>query len=194
MNNHLEQASLLQQSAKQLLSSKMLIEELSKFGPVNFTGSYALGLMVWPDIDMQVEIDASSHDRVKVFSELAYKFLQDSDFKSVKLINFTPGKKPGMPTGMYMGLTCKHNKQSWKIDIWALDPEHIKNNVNYMNQVKSKLTKDLKQFIIDWKHKLLREGRVPQLGSYMLYKAILFEGMKGEDEILKYLIENGVKL
>jgi hypothetical protein len=194
MSSHLEKASLLKESGKKLLDSKKIVEELSKFGHVKFTGSYALDLMVWPDIDMQVEIDANTHDRIRVFSDLAYKFLQDSDFKNVKLINFTPGKKPGMPTGMYMGLTCKHNGQSWKIDIWALDPEHIHNNVNYMNQVELKLTKNLKEFIIDWKHKLLRDGRIPQFGSYMLYKAVLFEGMKGDDEILKYLTENGVKL
>jgi hypothetical protein len=191
---NLKKSELLKKDTKKLLNSKQILQEVGKFGNVHLTGSYALDLMVWRDIDLLLEVDTNLKDRVRVFSDIAYKFLHDSDLKNIKLINFTPGKKVGMPTGMYMGLTCNYNQENWKIDIWALDSEPMNENIEFMNQVKSKLTKDLKKLIIDWKYKLLRDGRVPQLGSYMLYKAILFEGIRREEEIFRYLQENGVKI
>jgi len=143
-------------------------------------------------IDIQIEI-SDKHDRVKVFTDLSYRFLHDKDFEDIKLIHCTPGKKLNMPAGMYMGLHCKHDNTRWKIDIWALDDVHFKENRQYMQDVLSKLNNDRKKLILEWKHKMLTNGRVPQLGSYMLYRAILFEELTDNKKIADYLVKNGVK-
>jgi len=188
---HFQKAEQLKQQADNLLRDKCIINNLSQFANLNLTGSYTLDLMVWPDIDLQIEITDKNRDRVRVFTDLAYHFLHDRDFKKINLIHFTPGKKATMPTGMYMGMNCRHGDLDWKIDIWALDPEHQAANEKYMNQVQSALTEPTRIRILDWKHRLLKDGRVPQLGSYLLYKAILFEKLISDQEIENYLTEHG---
>jgi hypothetical protein len=194
MEEHVLFAQKLKEQARGVLKDIDLIAKLEPHGEVKLTGSFELDLMVWPDIDIQIEIPGKK-DKVKAFTDISYELLQNTNIKNVKLINFIPGRKPTMPVGMYMGLTYKKASfPQWKIDIWALSDSCRKESHDYMNLVKNELNSTNRELILDWKHKILNNGRIPQLGSYMLYRAILIEKLSDPQEIFSYLINNQVDL
>lgn len=190
-----QRSQQLAQKAKHLLQTKHIEEVLSAYGKVVYTGSYAADLMVWPDLDIQLVLPENVN-KLETILNICKVFLEDSDLKDIKLINFEKRKKAGMPVGMYMGMHIndKSDNLVWKIDIWALETEHYLRDVEFHRQIMSKLTPELKSLLIYWKYKLMGENdRVPHLGSYYLYKAVLFNNITSDEQIAKYLKESGVK-
>jgi hypothetical protein len=123
--------------------------------------------------------------------------LADAEVGNVKLINFNLTKKPSMPRGMYMGMTIKqeNNPTPWKVDVWALEDKDFSQNKNFMQNLKSALTPELRDFIIHWKYRLLADkDRISQGASYYLYQAILFEQLRNDNDILDFLNTHGVKI
>jgi len=186
----------LRSNANNFLEKKSFHCLLSKYGEVVYTGSYETDLMVWPDIDIQLIIPPE-HSKLDQIMRLSHDLLNDSDVQNIKLINFYLTKKPGMPDGIYLGAKIKDRDSniSWKIDIWALEPESLKENIKFTKNIKNKLTPELKELIIKWKYELMGDDdRVPQFGSYYLYKAILDENLRNKEEILAYLRYNNLVL
>ena len=134
----------------------------------------------------------SASDSLKVITDICYVLLQDCRFKNIKLINFTPGKKPSMPTGLYLGATVVVDNIDWKIDIWNLSANDQSQSQKMMQRFKSKLTPKQQEQILYWKHRLLIDGRVPQGASYLLYQALLINNLSSEEEILRFLKENNI--
>jgi len=66
-NGPLEIANNLKQEAHSLLHQRGVHSLLSKYGDLIYAGSYALDLMAWPDIDMNLIIanEKEARDIVK---------------------------------------------------------------------------------------------------------------------------------
>lgn len=194
MNTYQEKASKLKASASSFYESH-LKAMLQPYGEVELLGSYALDLMVWPDLDMQLNLNPGV-DRLDVISEVSRHLMQDPDVRHVKLIHFTPRKDSPYGLGMYLGIqyyAVDGNK--WHIDLWMKSFEDNAKTKAFTQDILDRLTPENREFILKWKHKLVNdEGRVPKMGSYCLYNAILIHELRLDSEIIDYLVTQGVKL
>lgn len=191
----LQCAQLLHDATTSLIQQKNFADFFAPYGELFYTGSYAANLMVWKDLDMQIALKDSSTSPIEQFTQMSNHFLADPDVQSVKLRNFRPETSAGMPSGMYMGINYKilDTKEKWKVDLWSLQPEDFQKNVDFMKKVEEKMTEEKRQKILQWKFRMMgAHDRVPQLGSYYLYQAILFAGLSRDSEIHEYLSSHGV--
>lgn len=196
MDDYLNKSQKIKKAADVFLHDKQISKILSAYGEVIFTGSYATDLMTWNDIDIQLIIPKST-DPIDAFSILARHFLADTDVAKVKIMNCTPGKKPSMPIGVYMGIDYKifGTETKWKMDIWALDEEYLEADRKLKAMIILKITPDLKELILKLKFSLTAAfGRVPQLGSYYIYQAVFQYNLSEETKIIEFLKDHGVSL
>lgn len=111
-------AQSLRNNAKKILESKNIECKIRQNGDLFYAGSYALDLMTWNDIDMQVVFK----DNINPMDALGCVFTQigkDPDFIEAQIIHFRGNYKPKMPRGIYLGIKmdCPDLGGLWKLDI-----------------------------------------------------------------------------
>jgi hypothetical protein len=192
--DYLTLAKTIRANATQLLDAKQIDVTIKKMGQLFYTGSYALDLMTWNDIDMQVVLK-DGVDAVQALGTFFTFISQDRDFIEAQMINFTGNYKPKMPRGVYIGVKLNSPQfgGEWKLDLWALTKEDFKKNQKLLDLLQSKLTQARQKEILAYKHEMMvKNGRVPQMGSHMLYQALLIEEIEGRDALFDYLIKQGI--
>lgn len=191
---NLKASEAIQLQARSFIQKKNFESFLQNYGTVFYTGSYALNLMTWRDIDLQIKIDNSSKP-IETIKLLLHSFLADQDTINAKYINFTNYKKSYMPEGYYLGLKMwdKYINENWKIDIWILAEHDFQKNRDFIDLIKQNLTDDKKRQILDIKFKLKGDNdNPPSLSSYYVYQAILIEKIEKEKDIMSFLRMKGV--
>tara|TARA_A100001015_G_scaffold241313_1_gene275362 strand:+ start:4361 stop:4957 length:597 start_codon:yes stop_codon:yes gene_type:complete len=189
-----DQAHTIKKNAEEVIESLKINEILKQYGTLFFTGSYALDLMTWNDIDMQLVIKEGVNTK-KAFNEIFSHFFQNKAFIKSKVIHFHGDFKPVMPRGLYLGLEFSLQELGgmWKLDLWVLEQEDFDKNRTFIKDIESILTPKIRGLILEMKHEMMSgNSRVPQLGSYELYKALL-KGYRSKDEINKYLKSKNVR-
>lgn len=118
MSNLIEISKEWQRKADRLLKEKELVETLSKFGKVNFSGAYLYGLMMHGDIDISVsrERGFSIGEVFEIFKSLYFAGKFRSYFIGGEWDDPRKGKE--FPKGNYVGLKEKVDGERWKFDIW----------------------------------------------------------------------------
>lgn len=117
----LDQQAKLQHQAHLVLDELDLISTLSKWGHTQIVGSTTLGLMAWPDIDIETYVNDYN---LETMTEIAMHLLSNQNIIDVTLRDYRHDTNPHKPKGLYIG--GKYNLQGtrWKMDIWLLKPEH----------------------------------------------------------------------
>lgn len=117
--------------ADRLLSERDLVETLSKFGEVHFTGAYSYNLMMHGDVDISVVRgqEFSVDEVFEIFRELYFQGKFRSYFIGGDWDD--PRKGNEFPKGYYIGLKEKLGGERWKFDIWFVsEKEFAKRNDN----------------------------------------------------------------
>lgn len=194
--NYHEIANSIRSNAERILESKNIDSTIRKMGDLFYTGSYALDLMTWNDIDMQVVLK----EDVNPIEELGNVFnllVKDADFIEAQMIHFHGNFKPKMPRGVYLGIKidCPNMGGLWKLDIWSLAKPDFEKNRLLIKTLKSKLDSQNRDLILELKHEMMAGSeRIPQMGSHFLYEAILLEGIREKEAIYKYLANKGIEI
>ncbi|MCX6377719.1 MAG: hypothetical protein NTU88_17100 [Armatimonadetes bacterium] len=181
-------AQLLNESGRFKLDADRLLEELglpcilSSFGQVEFTGSYALDLMMNGDIDILVH---GQFERADV--QRALNAIMDSTrLRGYDFQDFVTYSHPELPTGYYLGLKARVEgyPRLWKIDIWFLDRNRAEAQ-EYMRLLRENLTPETKLAIL--KLKKYRNERLPGILSTIIYDAVLRHGIMTIKDFKAYL-------
>lgn len=193
MQAQLAQSMVIRKNADKFLAEKNIQEKLSSLGEVIFVGSYATDLMTWNDIDIQLVLPKNLNP-LRTLTRLANDFLEDQDVQKIHMINFSPGKKEGMPIGVYLGVDYKiANKEKWKVDIWSLSEADLDRSKKFNEHMLNKLTPEIRELILKLKFYLIqKKDRVPKLASYYIYNAVFNEQIYEEQAILKYLQDKNI--
>ncbi len=189
-----ETAFSIRNNATKLLKAKKIESMIEVSGDLYYTGSYALDLMTWNDIDMQIVLK-DGFNATEVLCNLCNHIAKDEGFIEAQIINFQGDYKPKMPRGIYLGLklNCKDLGGMWKLDIWCLSKPDFDKNRALMESLKSKLNLNNRDLILEVKHELMSEtGRVPQMGSHFLYQAVLLEEKTDKESIYNFLEERKI--
>lgn len=185
-------AEQIRSNGKELLEKKGIVSLAKEYGKIVYTGSYALDLMVWNDIDIQI-LAHENIDQRKAFTTIMYQVLQDPECNKCCIINSNGTLFKELPRGLYLGLEFVSPDLGgyWKVDLWFLEPKEYEKNVLFMERLKAILTPSLRSLILEIKTQLRGEGnRVPPLASYELY-CIILDGARSKEEILEQLRDRG---
>lgn len=191
-----EIAQSIRMNAKQVLESKKIDSTIRKMGELYYTGSYALDLMTWNDIDMQLVI-REGLDPIESLGTIFSLLSKDPDFIEAQMIHFRGNYKPKKPRGVYLGIKmdCPDLGGLWKFDIWSLDKLDFEKNRSLIETLRSKLNPQKRNLILELKHELMAGSeRVPEMGSHFLYQAILLDDLKERPAIYNYFATKGVNI
>ena len=187
--NPIERALALRQEADVVMQEIGLLDLLSQYGEVTFSGSYFLDVMAYPDIDLylsKVSID-------RLFDIGAQLAKCDMVFR----VEFEKSDEPRLPGGLYLKPRIAYGDWSrpWKIDIWSLDDQVIERLMQPMWHFQSKMTAQLREQIIRYKFSVMTKlNRPPMYSGYFIYKAFIDEGMTEFHQVTAYLIANGIRM
>ncbi len=148
--------------ADEILYELGLNDSLKKFGNPYVSGSYLLKLMTWRDLDIYLESEAMDNE---TFFELGKEISIKLHPSKMSFRNELIGNTPHLPKGLYWGVHTNFFDQKWKIDIWAINSEEVKQKQSGVEKLKSKIDKYNRQSILELKN---------QLHSHPLYRKIVF--------------------
>ena len=188
--NSLERAVLLKQEAGQVLAHLRLVDLLHTFAPrVQFTGSYFLDVLAYPDID----VEASPASIEQVFAVAA----RLARTPQVTQVVYEPSGDPRLPGGLYLKprIAWGNWGRPWKIDIWFIDEAIIDRQRIEMRHFQQAMTPELRRLILDYKNAMLTpEGRTPMNSGYWIYQAFMDEGLRDFEQVTQYLSASGIKV
>jgi len=190
-----EHADSLRREADALLEWSGLDGVLRGHGQVHLTGSYALELMAWRDLDIHMVLFEIWDPLDAIFS-LGHQIAKLPGVIRMSFGNHLRKPRPKLPVGLYWGVRMLHpdNGEEWKLDIWAVDEAQIRQNKAVMERIRAALDEQSRRLILDMKRAILtKEGRTPVLSGIPLYEAVLFEGLRDEAAIREYLRAQGVE-
>ncbi|MBL7223647.1 MAG: hypothetical protein ISS72_07330 [Candidatus Brocadiae bacterium] len=187
-------ADALHAEASRLLRERGIGDLLRSYGHLIYTGSYALNVMAWPDIDLHLvmEPDSLSLDR---FFELGRELARLDGVDRLNFRNTCRAPVNGLPGGLYWGMRLDAGAPSttWKVDLWATEADDLEANLALMSRFQEAMDGPSRRLIVQTKRALLTPaGRTPVLSGIHIYEAILFRGLRSLDDIRSYLREQGV--
>ena len=187
----ISRATELRQQADSVLAKSGICEVLSEMGSVEFVGSYALDLLVRPDIDIIVTSDLPE----RAAAVKATKHILDQGyFQSVVFIDHSTFRKrldAGMDAkGFYWHLDVPEFDfdQQWKVDVWYLEAQQ-----NWFHD-RTNSFRDLlaanpaaRERILELKAHFLRgNGYAHGLKGGIICEAVLEHGLRTPEEIVSF--------
>ena len=162
------------QVADQILSHLGLMERWARVGEPSLVGAAAYGLLVAPDIDLEIYCDNPSVDPgFAIVSELARQ-------PAVWKVRFS-NELDARDRGLYWQLRYRaHDAEIWKIDMWLLGHDHPgPRSADLVDPMKRALTDEKRHAILGIKEAVLGE---PDVHSIEIYEAVLDGGVRAAAE------------
>jgi hypothetical protein len=171
MNPPLERALHRLQIAEHILAELQLMERWRAFGEPVLVGAIAYGLIVAPDIDLEIFCETPRiEDGFAVLKACALH-------PQVRKARFT-NALDGPDMGLYWQLRYLHEDgQEWKIDMWTVARDHPGPlSSALVEPLRQALTDETRQAILEIKEGLLLDPDA-QCASIHVYRAVLEDGV-----------------
>lgn len=168
-----KQQTILQQQGQELLNTFDLVSLYAQLGKVQIVGSFKYGLMVLPDVDINVTVE-NPQSKLPNIAELSKRLTSvDGIIKvSVYKNGFYTDPEPGKPIGIWLGLTIFFASQKWNIDTWFVPPdENMSLETTLVNLPQAQ--KDTILLLKAQLRELGRYGRKKDFYSHQIYTAVL---------------------
>jgi hypothetical protein len=181
---------VLRAGAADVLVDLDLFERLGTVGRPVQTGSLALGLMVWRDIDVTVLCPTLA---VAPIFEALRPLALHPRVRRLVFRNDTGhwNTDPDYPDGLYWGVDCRSQAgDDWKLDVWFLREGTTQFDLQHIDSLPPRLTSESRLAILRIKDAWHRR---PEYGSdvrsYDIYEAVLDYGARTPAEFEAYLRE-----
>lgn len=184
MDTLLMRAARRLQTAEHILAELQLLEKWRPFGTPLLVGAVAYGLVVAPDIDLEIFCDTP---RIEDGFEVLRACALHPRVCKARFSNDLAG--PNL--GLYWQLRYRHEDgQEWKIDMWSMRGEHPGPlSSDLVEPMKRALNDETRAAILEIKEELLREPEAG-CGSIHIYRAVLAGGVRTPAEFRKWLERN----
>lgn len=174
--NRLEQAN-------HILQDCGLLNELKKYGTPHIIGSYKMNLMAWNDLDIDVENESMSLDKLYQLTKFILDNFNPIWYEAKEETNEQSNKV------WFHGFEFYLDNELWNIDIWFLDKDTIEKAEKYSKDISDKVTdnEQLKTAIIEIKEELINRNlySFDKYTSMDVYDAVLNKGIMNVDEFVK---------
>jgi len=170
--------------AQDILAQLQLMERWSVFGNPVLVGAVAYGLVVTPDIDVEIFCD---EPRIEDGFEVLRACALHPRVRKVRFAN----KLDGPDMGLYWQLRYQHeDEQEWKIDMWSMRHDHPgPTSAALVEPMKQALTAETRQVILELKEQTLLDPML-QCGSIHIYRAVLNNGIRNVEQFKIWLENN----
>ncbi len=174
--NRLEQAN-------HILYDLGLLNELNKYGASHIIGSYKMNLMAWNDLDIDVENEFMSLDKLHLLTKFILDNFNPTWYEAKEEIN-----EQG-DTVWFQGFEFYLDDELWNIDIWFLDKDTIENAERYCDNISERIkdNEHLRTAIIELKKELINRNlySFDKYTSIDVYDAVLSKGIMDIDNFIK---------
>jgi hypothetical protein len=170
--------------AQHILAQLHLVERWSAFGDPVLVGAVAYGLVVAPDIDVEIFCDEPKiEDGFEVLGACAL-------CPRVRKARFA-NKLDEPDMGLYWQLRYLHeNGQEWKVDMWSMRRDHPGPlSAALVEPMKQALIDETRQTILELKEQILLDPTL-QCGSIHVYRAVLDDGIRNVEQLKNWLEHN----
>lgn len=159
-----------------------LLEELKIYGCPHIIGSYRMDMMAWNDLDIDVENDKMSLDKLYILSDYIIKTFRPVWYEAKE--ERTDENK----NVWFHGFEMLVEGQLWNIDIWFFDKDTIEKAEQYCDFITRQISDmpSLKQSIIAIKQELIARKlySFEQYTSMDVYNAVLNQHITNIDDFL----------
>lgn len=183
MSDVYERAAKRLVTAHYILSELKLIEQWATFGQPVIVGSVAHGLVVAPDIDIEIYSEEPQiDDGFRVLSVCAHH-------QRVTKARFA-NELRGPDQGLYWQLRYQHEDgEIWKIDMWSLSFNHPGPlAVDLVEPMAFTLTDEMRGAILGIKEHLFDSNE--SYGGIYIYRAVIEAGVRSVHEFYEWLQTN----
>lgn len=177
-DNLVERQAARQRTAGEILARLHLLERWAEVGVPKLVGAAAYGLMVAPDIDIEIYCDAPTVEAAfGVVSEVSKQ-------PRVWRIRYAD-RLDSADQGLYWQLRYRADEgELWKVDMWLLAHDHPgPRAADLVEPMKHALRDDTRAAIVGIKEALFYE---PDVHSIEIYEAVLDDGVRSADEFLAW--------
>lgn len=190
INSHekflMKQNLLLKDEANNLVYKMGLSTVLESFGKIHISGSYALDLMTWRDLDIYLETDLISEQR---FFQLGGELNAMLSPLRMHFRNERNAKTDGLPDGLYWGIYLGDERQgAWKIDVWAVCEKELDRLIKYCEAIREQLDDTSSSTILSIKSQCWQDPEYRRVySSAHIYEAVLKGGVRNLQGFWNYL-------
>lgn len=176
-----------EKQADYILYTCGLLEELNKLGKSHITGSYRMDMMAWNDLDIDVENENMTLDKLYLLSNFIMERFHPTWYEAKEELN-----KDGK-TVWFHGFETIVDGQLWNIDIWFFDKETISKALLLCDKIvlQAGQISNAKDNIVEIKKELIQRQlyAFDKYTSMDVYKAVLNQHISNVDEFLSSYIK-----
>jgi len=180
------QDRLLRDEADRLLDRHDFLSILFDYGRPHLSGSYALQLMTWRDLDIYLEMVELSAVR---FLELAGALAAAMTPRKASFTDHLHFPATENVPGFYLGIhTDLLSRGGWKIDLWGVDASTCAERLRHTERIAAALNDETRAAILSIKNDVCRHPRYREaITSQHVYDAVLSAGVRTLDEFWRYV-------
>lgn len=174
------------ETADYLLHDCGLLAELTKYGKVHPIGSYRMDMMAWNDLDLDVENDGMSLEKLHRLTSFILEKFQPVWYEAKEEI------APDGKTVWFHGFETMITGQLWNVDIWFFDKKKIEAATDYCDSIVRQTTPEQKRQIVAIKEELIRRGMYSfeTYCSIDVYRAVTELGITTPEQFLNQYQRN----
>ena len=170
-------------AADRLLYELGLFDKLAEIGKPHIIGSYRMDMMAWNDLDIDIENEAMSLEKIYELSTFIINTFHPVWYEAKEEVN-ADGKKV-----WFHGFETMITGELWNVDLWFFDKETIVEAENYCDNIADNTSQAQKDTIVSIKSELIERGlySLEQYKSVDVYKAVMESNVRNVDEFLMLL-------
>ncbi len=168
-------------SADRILYEFGLLKKIEEIGNAHIIGSYRMDMMAWNDLDIDIENDAMSLDKLYELSTFIIHTFRPVWYEAKEEVN-DDGKRV-----WFHGFETMITGELWNVDLWFFDKETISDAELYCDNIVLNTSQTEKDIIVNIKTELIAQGlySFEQYKSIDVYKAVLENKVKNVEEFLE---------
>lgn len=185
-----EQDRRLRSEADALLEDQGVLRILQQFGVPHLSGSYAMRLMTWRDLDIYLEIERSDAHSFLELGRALGDALTPRKLSFTDHLRFPPTE--GL-AGLYWGIrTDDLSRGGWKIDLWGVESPVCAERVAFCESLASRIDRTARFRILRIKQAVCRLPEYRKsITSQQVYEAVLDAGVTTVDEFMQAHVRVG---
>lgn len=166
MNDVVTRAVARLEIARQIIGELNLLTRWAAFGTPMIVGAVAYGLVVAPDIDLEIFCD---DPRIADGFEVLKACAQHANVTAIRFAN----QLAGPDQGLYWRVGYQHAGELWKLDMWSMRRDHPgPRAADLVEPLRAALTAEFRTTILTLKEQLRAQTAI-RCPSIAVYQAVI---------------------
>ncbi len=185
MSKNMKTSGTLRKEASHVLENTQLLKELEDF-TYCIIGSYALDVMCWPDIDINI---LYRHEHLNKMYQLGAYALSSLHPIWCELRKTTDESQS--PGHYFLGFESVISGTLWNFDLWFLTQREFLESQQWLEETHTRLTTPLRETIIQIKQDVINVGMYhhEEARSIDVYEAVLDHNIATIDDFKSWFVK-----